>query len=589
MKLKPYQIHVDPYKMSLFKALNIASSLAGSAQVGAALCGFQCGNRYQPGYLTLDPKMRLHSCERELDCPGLKSSDIVWITPILKFSNGEVVPEFGAGGGLGDLVQAQELELKDTNTAIELMNICSTNIRDQQALARILSLISKGMKSANKTVFLGALEQARESDPIPLKELAKFFSRGSSYENRANSQKASAPSGNVETNPARERDKNSGKLPNIIVSSKISICLAGLREVQQFPYSRHSSYDELCHLVDVFRPIDIHPCTVEEATWMRDFSMESLFGHLCSGTVFVHDKEMISLESQRAELQNSKRERDEGHDSSNNTRTSQDLEVSQNQDIDSSGQRTALPASPTQCQKRWRASSVTPEEYSEKSSVTMTSRPKSILIFGQRIHSIRSSFQTWVDLAAEVSQSPSPTPSPVSDNTERRSRDSTDYPVLAKSTSKLEVAIGIMGTSPRARIGEASADITSEESRSAERGSALGSRIPPLTRSGAQESPVELSDDSENDGEVRNYSFVTVPEIQSSPVNKDTSSESQTSLDDSFFESEESCYGSPEFKSEKTRRRKEAYRAALGQNGLSWDDDRMISSCGGHAIPEMEL
>lgn len=221
--------------MSLFKALNLATSLDGSAQVGAALCGFQCGNRYQPGCLTSDPQSRLHSCERELDCSGLKSPNIVWITPILKFSNGEVVPEFGAGGGLGDLVQAQELELKDANTAIELMNICSTNIRDEQALARTLSLISKGMKSANKTVFLGALEEARESDAIPLKELARFFSRGISYENRVNSQKASPPGGNTIANQVQERDEYPEKLPNFIVSCTISTCFVGAKRCSAIP------------------------------------------------------------------------------------------------------------------------------------------------------------------------------------------------------------------------------------------------------------------------------------------------------------------------------------------------------------------
>lgn len=221
--------------MSLLKTLNLATSLDGSAQVGAALCGFQCGNRYQPGCLTSDPKTRLHSCERDLDCTGLKSPNVVWITPILKFSNGEVVPEFGAGGGLGDLVQAQELELKDANTAIELMNICSTNIRDEQALARTLSLISKGMKSANKTVFLGALEEARESDAIPLKELARFFSRGISYENRVNSHKAWAPGENTLANEVQERDEYSDKLPNFIVSDTISICLAGAKRSSAIP------------------------------------------------------------------------------------------------------------------------------------------------------------------------------------------------------------------------------------------------------------------------------------------------------------------------------------------------------------------
>lgn len=326
---------------------------------------------------------------------------------------------------------------------------------------------------------------------------------------------------------------------------------------------------------------------------MWEFSMESLFGHLCSGTIFAHDKEMISLESQRAELQTSKRGRDEDHDSSENTQKSQSLEVSQDQGINSSGQITALPTSLKQSQKRWHASPVISENCSEKSLITMASRPKSTVIFGQRINSIRNSFQDWADRAAQISQSPPPTPSPMSDKTESQSRDTTvsvTSTALTKSTSKLEVAISILGMSPViARTEEASADIASGESRSSRRESPLEGTISPLTRSGAQESPMELSGDSQSDGEVHNASFVTVPEIQSSPVDKNLSPGSQTSLDDSVFESEESCPGSPESKSKKIRRRKEAYMAALGQNGLSWDNDRMISSRGGHATPEMEL
>lgn len=325
---------------------------------------------------------------------------------------------------------------------------------------------------------------------------------------------------------------------------------------------------------------------------MWEFSMESLFGHLCSGTIFAHDKEMISLESQRAELQSSKRRRDEDHDSSENTQKSQFLEVSQDQGINSSSQTTALPNSLKQSQKRWHASPVISENHNDQSFITMASRPKNNVIFGQRINSIRSSFQDWADRAAEISQSPSSTPSPMSDKAESQSRDSTVSVIstaLTKSSSKLEVAISILGTSPIRRTGEASADIASEESRSTRRKSPLEGTIRTLTRSGAQESPTELSGDSQSDGEVHNASFVTVPEIQSSSVDKNLSPGSQTSLDDSVFESEESCCGSPETKSKMIRRRKDAYRAALGQNGLSWDNDRMISSRGGHNIPEMEL
>lgn len=41
-------------------------------------------------------------------------------------------------------------------------------------------------------------------------------------------------------------------------------------DVITFPYSRHSSYPELCDLVDVFKPRDVWPCTVDVPRWLRE-------------------------------------------------------------------------------------------------------------------------------------------------------------------------------------------------------------------------------------------------------------------------------------------------------------------------------
>lgn len=40
-----------------------------------------------------------------------------------------------------------------------------------------------------------------------------------------------------------------------------------LPNIIRFPYSRHSSYAELCHLVDAFRPRDVWPCTFHLEAW----------------------------------------------------------------------------------------------------------------------------------------------------------------------------------------------------------------------------------------------------------------------------------------------------------------------------------
>ena len=89
------------------------------------------------------------------------------------------------------MVQAHELELKDANTAVELIKLCLENIRDQQALEKTLDLISTGLKSANKTVTLDALKLARGSDSISLKELATLLSNGVAHDDSSNRQKDS--------------------------------------------------------------------------------------------------------------------------------------------------------------------------------------------------------------------------------------------------------------------------------------------------------------------------------------------------------------------------------------------------------------
>ena len=43
-----------------------------------------------------------------------------------------------------------------------------------------------------------------------------------------------------------------------------------LPRIVTFPYSRHSSYPELCHLLSIFKPKDVWPCTVNEDTWLEN-------------------------------------------------------------------------------------------------------------------------------------------------------------------------------------------------------------------------------------------------------------------------------------------------------------------------------
>ncbi len=146
----------------------------------------------------------------------------------------------------------------------------------------------------------------------------------------------------------------------------------------------------------------------------------------------------------------------------------------------------------------------------------------------------------------------------------------------------------------------ASAETTVKVFKSAKRNS-RESRVAP----GTQESPIEVSDDSDShsdyDGEKGNY--VATPENQTAWIADDSLNETQISLSDSAFHSQESCHQLPdptsesqeswhgvqETMSEKVRRRKESYRAAMGRSGLTWDNDRLICLGGGHSIAEIEL
>ncbi|MCJ1394177.1 hypothetical protein MMC18_007055 [Xylographa bjoerkii] len=170
------QIHVDQYKWGLYKALAKFPSVP--SQYGSALCGFQCGNRHQTGCLTTDQSVRLHSCERGLECEHLKSSPTVFITPIITRSiNGDVLPEVGAGRGGGDLVQSHEIDLQDPVAAVELMKLCVENITDANARVKTMRFITEAMASGSISVLLEDLDSSNDLTDMPLKQLTLLLQK----------------------------------------------------------------------------------------------------------------------------------------------------------------------------------------------------------------------------------------------------------------------------------------------------------------------------------------------------------------------------------------------------------------------------
>ncbi|KAJ6005358.1 DNA repair metallo-beta-lactamase [Penicillium sp. IBT 35674x] len=241
------KIHLDPYQMGLYRALLNAP---GGINEAPGLCGFRLGNRSVEGCLSENESSRIHSCEPGVSCKAAQGPNTIYITPIVNRTiDGIEIPEVGAGGGGGDLYQVHELELPDESALAGLEKLCAQHIPNQKVLSQTRDALSKAFRSSKKALSLD--QYGVQEDEISLEQLVTKLSRGNEQVTKPN-------------------------LPNTI----------------RFPYSRHSSYSELCALVAAFRPKDIHPCTVDPSTWSENVSIQSLFGHLCSGEGFIHDAYM---------------------------------------------------------------------------------------------------------------------------------------------------------------------------------------------------------------------------------------------------------------------------------------------------------
>ncbi|KAL3425052.1 artemis protein [Phlyctema vagabunda] len=265
------KIHVDEYKYRMYRALRgePATESNSLSREGPALAGYQCGNAPQHGCLTQDPSGRIHSCEKGANCPAI-DGNIVWIRPIIaRTKDGHEIGEIGVGGGGGDLTQSPELEV-DSDTVLEyLLSLLET--ADPNEFPEIKKRLLLGFKSQGKAVSLDEMGLGRNADELSFKDLATAFAR--------------SLTGSHKEKPSEETSStkaHGSSLPKLIT----------------FPYSRHSSYEELCHLVSVFKPRDVYPCTVDEKNWHPDHSMKSLFGQHCSGQLFRHDMQMEHMHSE---------------------------------------------------------------------------------------------------------------------------------------------------------------------------------------------------------------------------------------------------------------------------------------------------
>jgi DNA cross-link repair 1C protein len=261
------QIHLDRYRWGVYKSLNHKKKLPECIEA-PPLLGFQLGNHESQGCLTSDSNVQIHSCERGSGCPIMEQNpNMVRIVPIItRLPNGVEMHEMGIGGGKGDLDQKHELRIDDASALGALMQLCATQIPNQEELLEVYSLLTTAFRPDRSPECLNLEE---DLDNVRLDQLVNVLKRIFTEKAHAEPQIADPADAN-QTNPT---------LPATIT----------------FPYSRHSSYSELCSLVSAFRPRDVYPCTVDNTAWSPENSMRSLFGHLCSGNIFSHDIEMLEM------------------------------------------------------------------------------------------------------------------------------------------------------------------------------------------------------------------------------------------------------------------------------------------------------
>jgi hypothetical protein len=269
------KIHLDPYRWRLYKSLQTKESDL-SPRESAYLCGYKLGNHERSGCLTRDPDARIHSCEHGSGCPYIDSegnNEVIYIMPVVtRCEDGLEIREMGVGGGKGDINTAQEIEFQDKPTFEALLELCKTKIRDESTFRRVASLVNTSYQSTcgrmklqsnlDKNGTAHAEDDGIQLDSL-IEELVKMSRDGYTSEAQI-----------FTSEPGLKEDT----MPNTIT----------------FPYSRHSSYLELCEFVAAFQPRDVYPCTVDEENWTSESSIRSLFGQYCSSPVFRHDEEMQS-------------------------------------------------------------------------------------------------------------------------------------------------------------------------------------------------------------------------------------------------------------------------------------------------------
>ena len=137
-----------------------------------AFLGFSYGHHSQPGCLTFDEGVRLHSCEHGTGCSALSRASTVFITPIISRSqDGKAIRELGAGIGTVDLVPNREVERFDLEFLVKFLD---STITDVHARSIASEKLAKAARSREESLTIEDLLLGDE-DNLNLSEFAQFL------------------------------------------------------------------------------------------------------------------------------------------------------------------------------------------------------------------------------------------------------------------------------------------------------------------------------------------------------------------------------------------------------------------------------
>jgi hypothetical protein len=202
--------------------------------------------------------------------------------------------ELGAGGGYGDTEQSRvELEIADIAVISSLMELCKDELAEHPEVTKlVVDMLSSISKTLNTPLILERKDyDEQDPDDLDAKGLLQVLARKAQREHKM---KAII-------------EPTTGSSLSIALPSRI-----------RFPYSRHSSYNELCLLIKAFKPKDIFPCTVNERGWIVAHSMSFMFGHLYDAPLLCrHDQYMLARDPKPSTKKTSKRTHSDDFSTSN--------------------------------------------------------------------------------------------------------------------------------------------------------------------------------------------------------------------------------------------------------------------------------